>query len=166
MAVRGQGRGQGQGQGGGGGNAMNIAPAAGAGDLFIQRITDAAADANAYALANFRAVDKDVLRDTGMTLEKNQWNQRLLALTSPFEYDARRQAALAEVEQAVQATYQTTYNQYIRAGVEEKKAADKALANAKETKNTQMAALRLQFNEKDEQIYTQQTVKHADAFVR
>jgi len=137
-----------------------------AGELFLQRVRDAEADSGRFANINRNSDNKDILRDTGMTMEKNQWNQRLLALTSPYEYNRRRKEALLVVEQAVKSSYAAAYTQYIRAGMPEKQSHDKALVIAKQTKEQQMTALRLQFNEKDEQVYTQQTVKSADAFVR
>ena len=129
-------------------------------DLTVSRVASRAFGGGELDLSD------EIMRETGFEREKDAFDLRMEALTKPDLYKAKRQRALNEVGLAVQESYKNTYKLYIQSGEPHEKAKDAAKRAGMNVKQLQMKQFHVRFPDADVQVYTQQKVKDASAFVR
>ena len=76
----------------------------------------------------------DPLTSLGIDREEKQYNLRLLALTEPTKYAAKREAAFTEMKATVTASYAAANKSFLAAGYSADQAKGSALAAAEQTR--------------------------------
>ena len=87
----------------------------------------------------------DPLAELGITLEENQYETRLLALTAPDKYALKRAAAFSKMKTVVTASYDTAFAEFMKAGYPSESAKGSALAAAEQTRRVQRLIIEQQF---------------------
>jgi hypothetical protein len=103
----------------------------------------------------------DPLAELGITLEENQYETRLLALTAPDKYAAKRAAAFSKMKTVVTASYDTAFAEFMKAGYPSESAKGSALAAAEQTRRVQRLIIEQQFPSSANAIGEARTIQKA-----
>ena len=103
----------------------------------------------------------DPLAELGITLEENQYVSRLLALTKPDVYAAKRETAFTNMKKVVTDSYNTAFSEFIKAGYPSDQAKGSALTAAEQTRRVQRLIIEQQFPSSANAIGDARTVQLA-----
>ena len=92
----------------------------------------------------------DAWQDLGGSLESEQFNMRIIALSDPQQYAALRAVAMNEVKDATEKAFMTAYKQFLEAGFSREEAKHMAIRAAGVTKSVQEQAMSKKFGSNDD----------------
>ena len=107
----------------------------------------------------------DPLTSLGIDREEKQYNLRLLALTKPDEYAAKREGAFNDMKTTVKASYFAANKSFLAAGYSADQAKGSALAAAEQTRQVQRMIIEQQYPSSANAIGNASTVRSAGAFI-
>jgi len=116
------------------------------------------------SVPTIRGDNLDILRELGLTEEKQQYNQRVGALVDPAGYATARNAQVDLMEKAVKASYDTALADLKKTGMPSNQAQELAILSSVQTKNVQAKILESLFPSGSNAIAMQSSGRVAGKF--
>ena len=116
------------------------------------------------SVPTIRGDNLDILRELGLTEAKQQYNQRVGALTDPGAYATARLTQVDLMEKAVTASYVTALADLKKTGMPSHEAQELAILSSVQTKNVQEKILESLFPSGSNAIATQASGRLAGKF--